>query len=241
MSMPRCQPLRRRPKGELTVPSVGHRKAPRASANSGTASTKSTGARGPRVRGPASAARGRSVLAVTRGDEAAAAGITSRWPSRRRTPSFAKLLAETSAPTETPWRGAPRRGRPRAARARPSRLESREADTEAREASGRGHPPNVHGAHLGQRRPFLERPHELVDHLARPLGARPHAAVLEVHDVAGEAQTRGLALGVVAIAHALHASLDEDLGGDGHGGSGWSSVAAPPAGWRRPTGGKKSG
>jgi len=34
-----------------------------------------------------------------------------------------------------------------------------------------------------------------------------------VHDVAGQAETLGVALGIVAIAHALHASLHDDLGG----------------------------
>src|SRR3989442_541848 len=140
-----------------------------------------------------------------------------------------------------PWRGARRRARPRAARARPSRLEAREADVEAREASGRDHPSHVDRAHLGQRGSFLERPHELLDHLARPLGPRSHAAVLEVHDIADEAETLGMALGIVAIAHPLHATLDDDLGSDGHGCSGWSGIAAPPAGWRRPTGGERGG
>src|SRR5205823_8276599 len=51
-----------------------------------------------------------------------------------------------------------------------------------------------------------------------------HSPVLEVHDVAVEAELRGLAVGEVAVAHALHASLDDDLGGapnEGHAHERW--------------------
>src|SRR5436309_15971232 len=69
MSMPRCQPLRRRPNAELTLPSAGHTKALSASAKSGTASTKSIGARSPRARagiGDACARRARQRAARER-------------------------------------------------------------------------------------------------------------------------------------------------------------------------------
>src|SRR3989442_6682413 len=197
---------------------------------------------GSRAAGPAAAGRRRSGSgggrrARRRRRRSAA---RARWACRPVRPWGRGRPPDPPAPSP-PWRGARRRARPRAARARPSRLEAREADVEAREASGRDHPSHVDRAHLGQWGSLLERPYELLDHLARPLGPRSHAAVLEVHDIADEAETLGVALGIVAIAHALHATLDDDLGSDGHGCSGWSGIAAPPAGWRRPTGGERGG
>src|ERR687892_696354 len=59
MSMPRCQPLRRRPKIELTGPSTGHMKAGAASMKSGTASSRPRGPRGAAGAGGGGDDRGR--------------------------------------------------------------------------------------------------------------------------------------------------------------------------------------
>src|SRR6266850_1638643 len=71
-----------------------------------------------------------------------------------------------------------------------------------------------------------------------PAASRTSAAVAEIRDPAAQAKTGRATAGVVAIPHALHASLDHDLGGAfrcAH--VEWErAVSSPPAGGRRPAG-----
>lgn len=74
MSMPACQPLRRRPNSELTGPSTGQMNSGGWLANSGLSSTKRAGGlslRGWRRSAPSSAT-------------ALLPGITSFWPARMK-------------------------------------------------------------------------------------------------------------------------------------------------------------
>src|SRR5947207_7208844 len=118
MSMPRCQPLRRRPNVEVTGPSLGHTNASSVSKKSGTARIRLTGPfriaaladRGPPLGRSARGPAGCSARAPDDGGAGGAAlaaeadGITSRWPSRSRADAPGSPLVVTRALTVTPYR-----------------------------------------------------------------------------------------------------------------------------------------
>src|SRR4030095_10491998 len=95
--------------------------------------------------------------------------------------------------------------------------------------------------HPREGRPLLQLARQLLDEAAVALDPHAHAAVLEIHDVAGEAELGSLALDVVAVADALDAAVHQDLSGrtelaaHAHG----SPVAAALGGGRR--GGPRNG
>src|SRR6185503_6932555 len=87
MSMPRCQPDRRRPNVDVTGPSMGHAKSGDRSTKSGT---KSMRLRGPQQRGTPRASRG---AASTRGPRGAGGVDASAWLGRAVTLGFAVTAA----------------------------------------------------------------------------------------------------------------------------------------------------
>src|SRR5690242_20873469 len=112
MSMPRCQPARRRPNVDVTGPSTGHVNAGEASTKSGTNSMRLCGLQ--HARGPQHARRrgavGRDTVAASAvlgervggGALAAAAGMVSRWPILSGARALGRWLAAISLPTVTP-------------------------------------------------------------------------------------------------------------------------------------------
>src|SRR5438477_56512 len=115
MSMPRCQPVRRRPKVDVMGPSTGHAKAGERSTKSGSARMRPRGPQQPRAARPDT--DDSTWLGRRAGGAVAVVGMTSRWPSRITTRSLARRLAATSAVTETPYRPAiPLRVSPRPTR-----------------------------------------------------------------------------------------------------------------------------
>src|SRR5687767_8955327 len=109
MSIPRCQPMRRRPKLELTPPSTGHANRGTGSLNSGIARIRFAGIRGA-FRGVATAearrvdpADDRSRRTVAAGDRSDGEGIEMRVPRRSRPRSSLRPFARMIDATVTPY------------------------------------------------------------------------------------------------------------------------------------------